>query len=130
MSEAFARMHLRDYVRQDDIDHAISVTIQSFISAQKHSVKKQLSKVFEKYLNLDKDSFELLNHILSELQMEHMRYQYYRGLSMPETIEIDVEEFAVKASDVGVHDLTEYFQSSLFKQSFSLDLQRNKICVK
>jgi DNA replication licensing factor MCM2 len=96
MSEAFARMHLRDYVRQDDIDHAISVTVKSFISAQKHSVKKSLSKVFEKYINKDKDSFELINHLLSELQQEHIRYYYFRNSSMPENLEIDVEELSIK----------------------------------
>jgi DNA replication licensing factor MCM2 len=98
MSEAFARMHLRDNVRQDDIDQAISVTISSFISAQKHSIKKQLAKVFEKYINLDKDSFELLNHVLGELLQEHIRYHYYRNDSMPEKIEIDVEELSLKVS--------------------------------
>lgn len=45
MSEAFARMHLRDFVRQDDVDRAISVTVRSFISAQKYSVKRQMEKV-------------------------------------------------------------------------------------
>lgn len=130
MSEAFARMHLRDFVRQDDIDHAISVTIGSFISAQKFSVKKQLSKVFEKYLNLDKDSFELLNHVLSVLQKEHIRYYYYRHDSMPTQIEIEVEELSIKARELGVHDLGPYFESRMFLQSFMHDVGRNKIVCK
>src|SRR5690348_7317603 len=45
MSEAFARMHLRDFVRQDDVDRAISATIKSFISSQKWSVKRQMERV-------------------------------------------------------------------------------------
>lgn len=93
MSEAFARMHLRDFVRQDDIDQAISVTIRSFISAQKYSVKKSLTKVFDKYLSVDKDHFELLLHLLSELEKELMRFNYFRNDVMPDVIEIDIEDF-------------------------------------
>ena len=31
MSEAHARMHLRDYVRDDDVDAAISLLLNSFL---------------------------------------------------------------------------------------------------
>jgi DNA replication licensing factor MCM2 len=93
MSEAFARMHLRDFVRQDDIDQAIAVTIRSFISAQKYSVKKSLTKVFDKYLSVDRDNFELLLHLLSELEKELMRFNYFRNDVMPDVIEIDIEDF-------------------------------------
>ena len=42
-------MHLRDMVTRDDIQEAMRVTIQSFIGAQKISVKKNLSKTFAQY---------------------------------------------------------------------------------
>ena len=45
MSEAHARMHLRDAVRSDDIDMAIRIALESFISAQRHSVTSHLKKV-------------------------------------------------------------------------------------
>lgn len=45
MAEASAKMNLRDYVRADDIDLAISVMIGSFVSAQKLSIKKTLERV-------------------------------------------------------------------------------------
>ena len=45
MAEASAKMHLREYVRRDDIDLAIRATIESFVSAQKMSVKKTLERV-------------------------------------------------------------------------------------
>jgi DNA replication licensing factor MCM2 len=130
MSEAFARMHLRDHVRQDDIDHAISVTIKSFISTQKFTVKKQLTKVFDKYLDLDKDSFELLNHVLSELQKEHIRYHYYRNDKMPSLVEIDCQEFSMRARELNVFDLKPFYDSKLFKQTFRLDAGRDKIITK
>lgn len=45
MSEASARMALREYVRSDDIDLAIEVAVGSFVSAQKMSIKKTLQRV-------------------------------------------------------------------------------------
>jgi len=45
MAEASAKMHLREYVRADDIDLAISVTVGSFVNAQKMSIKKTLERV-------------------------------------------------------------------------------------
>ena len=45
MAEASAKMSLREYVRADDIDLAISVAVQSFVSAQKMSIKKTLERV-------------------------------------------------------------------------------------
>lgn len=38
-------MHLREYVRADDIDLAIQVTVGSFVNAQKMSIKKTLERV-------------------------------------------------------------------------------------
>ncbi|BFZ61630.1 MCM DNA helicase complex subunit [Saitoella coloradoensis] len=49
LSEAHAKMHLRAYVTSDDIDAAIRVTVESFVSAQKMSVKKSLARAFAKY---------------------------------------------------------------------------------
>ena len=45
MAEASAKMALREYVRPDDIDLAISVTVGSFVNAQKMSIKKTLERV-------------------------------------------------------------------------------------
>ncbi|KAI0745088.1 MCM2/3/5 family-domain-containing protein, partial [Earliella scabrosa] len=45
MAEASAKMALREYVRADDIDLAISVAVGSFVSAQKMSIKKTLERV-------------------------------------------------------------------------------------
>lgn len=45
LAEANAKMHLREYVRADDVDMAIRVTLDSFISAQKYSMMKDLRRV-------------------------------------------------------------------------------------
>ena len=56
MSEANAKMHLREYVRSDDIDSAINMLLESFLQSQKSSVARQLRKKFEPYLSKRTDS--------------------------------------------------------------------------
>jgi len=60
MAEASARMSLREYVRADDVDLAISVAVESFVNAQKISIKKTLQRVRDPSLtNLYRTSMNL-----------------------------------------------------------------------
>jgi DNA replicative helicase MCM subunit Mcm2 (Cdc46/Mcm family) len=45
MAEAHAKMHLRDYVNEDDVNMAIRIMLESFISTQKFSVTRSMRKV-------------------------------------------------------------------------------------
>lgn len=45
MAEAHAKMHLRDYVLEDDVNMAIRVMLESFIDTQKFSVMRSMRKV-------------------------------------------------------------------------------------
>ena len=45
MSEAHARMHLRDYVNEDDVNMALRIMLESFISTQKFSIMRGMRKV-------------------------------------------------------------------------------------
>jgi DNA replication licensing factor MCM2 len=49
MAEASARMHLREFVRADDVNLAIKVAIKSFVSAQKTSIRRSLERVGSNY---------------------------------------------------------------------------------
>lgn len=49
IAEAFAKMRLSDFVSQNDLNRAIKVSIDSFVGAQKVTVRKQLQKKFQKY---------------------------------------------------------------------------------
>jgi DNA replication licensing factor MCM2 len=44
-SESHARMHLREYVNEDDVNMAIRVMLESFIDTQKYSITKTMKKV-------------------------------------------------------------------------------------
>lgn len=45
MAEAHARMHLRDYVQEDDVNMAIRMMLESFVETQKYSVMKTMRNV-------------------------------------------------------------------------------------
>lgn len=47
IAEANARMHLRDYVHDDDINMAIRVLLESFIDTQKFAVMRNMRKVIK-----------------------------------------------------------------------------------
>lgn len=45
MSEACAKIQLRDYIREEDVNMAIKMVLQSFVETQKYSVKKSMMQV-------------------------------------------------------------------------------------
>jgi DNA replicative helicase MCM subunit Mcm2 (Cdc46/Mcm family) len=79
MAEAHAKLHLRDYVRQDDLDLAIQMMLDSFLSANKSSVYKTLKRKFQKYMVCAQDNEELLHHLLKTLANEQYNYQLYNN---------------------------------------------------
>ncbi|POW15502.1 hypothetical protein PSTT_02107, partial [Puccinia striiformis] len=128
MSEASAKIHLREYVRSDDIDLAIQVAINSFIQCQKVSIKKQLERGFRKYLRVADDHQELLGFLLGQIVKEKIRFQLgkLKGLQRsssdprsdqqhPETVSIKVSELEERAKEVEIYDVTPFLKSQLFK---------------
>lgn len=49
IAESFCKMRLSDFCTSQDIDRAIAVTVDSFVSSQKISCKKALARAFAKY---------------------------------------------------------------------------------
>lgn len=52
MAEAHAKMHLREYVTEDDVNMAIRVMLESFIDTQKFSVMRNMRKVGKNALHI------------------------------------------------------------------------------
>ena len=70
MSEAFAKMHLREYVRSNDIDAAIEMLLDSFLQSQKTSIAKPLEKKFAKYRTSRNDFSSLILNQLEQYVRE------------------------------------------------------------
>jgi DNA replication licensing factor MCM2 len=115
MAEASAKMALREYVRADDIDLAISVTVGSFVSAQKMSIKKTLERVrkipflsyqnidifsqsFRKYLTQARDHEELLAFLLGQIVKEKVHLYQLQKRDQPASISVRVTELDERVS--------------------------------
>jgi DNA replication licensing factor MCM2 len=98
LSEAHAKLHLREYVHDDDINMAIRVMLESFIDTQKFSVMRSMRKVFARYLSYKRDNNELLLFILKQLAREQMTYNRsrYGGTTDIDVVEVPEEDFTEK----------------------------------
>jgi len=114
MAEASAKMSLREYVRADDIDMAISVAVQSFVSAQKMSIKKTLERGFRKYLHQSRDHEELLSYLLGQLVKDKVRFYQLQRHQQPELVTIKVSELDERAKEHDIFDTSSFLRSKLF----------------
>ena len=78
IAEAHAKMHLREYVHEDDVNMAIRVMLESFIDTQKYSVMKTMKRSFSRYLAFKRDNNELLLFVLRQLASETTTYMRNR----------------------------------------------------
>ncbi|KAI3912274.1 hypothetical protein MKW92_008221 [Papaver armeniacum] len=130
MSEAHARMHLRQHVKQDDVDMAIRVLLDSFISTQKFGVQIALQQRFRKYMTFKKDHNGILIHILRELVKDALHFEELvkgsiDGLTQ---VEVKVEELQNKARVYEIYDLKPFFTTPEFSSAnFHLDEDRGVI---
>nr|GMD75733.1 DNA replication licensing factor MCM2 [Ipomoea batatas] len=130
MSEAHARMHLRQHVTQEDVDMAIRVLLESFISTQKFGVQKALQRSFRRYMTFKKDFNAIVLHLLRGLVKDaiHMEEIMSGSAANLSHITVKVDELQSKALDYGISDLREFFTSSEFSRAnFELDEARGII---
>ncbi|KAM0896189.1 hypothetical protein ACQ4PT_023342 [Festuca glaucescens] len=130
MSEAHAKMHMRSYVSQEDVDMAIRVLLDSFISTQKFGVQKALQKNFRKYMTYKKDYNELLLLLLRTLVKDALHFEeIVLGSTTRLThVEVEVDDLKNKAQEYEIYDLRPFFSSSHFSDnSFVLDEGRGII---
>jgi DNA replication licensing factor MCM2 len=127
MSEASAKLHLRDHVRDDDVDRAIKVMLDSFLAAQKVSVQKALERTFRKYKNFGEDNNQLIMHQLQRRVREAEGYAVnVRGASAA-ALEVYVSELLRDVGELGIYDLRPFYASRVFRNHFRLDEQRGVI---
>lgn len=130
LAEAHARLHLRESVKDEDLNRAIGVVLDSFFSAQKYSVMRSLRRTFNRYLSFQKDKNELLLHLLGTIFHEYA-LSFDRKSEWEEPsgyMEIDVRDFESRASELGVQSCKYFYQSSLFSNNgFFIDLDKRRI---
>lgn len=120
MSEAHAKMHLRDYVRADDVDLAIKMLLESFLQSQKSSIASGLRPKLSKYLSQSKDDFELLFYILKQMIREKARYKKLVEETNEAVIDVDIpkEQFLMETKDIPQDTVERFLNSSQFRKEF------------
>ncbi|KAL0055666.1 hypothetical protein WJX82_002980 [Trebouxia sp. C0006] len=124
MSEASAMMHLREYVNEEDVNVAISVMIESFISTQKTSVQKLMSRKFRHFLTHKQDLNDLIMHALQALVRDQLRYEQAMGEDVADDnlIKIPCRSLEDKVREYEIFDLRDFYMSTHFsKAEFQLD---------
>ena len=134
MSEAHAKMHLREHVRDDDVDAAIKMMLESFIVAQKFSVRRSLRRSFAKFITSGEDRAHLLLHILQDMMRKEQMYQTiklrHRNQSedLLSHLEVPLDELEAKARERRIYDIAEFCQGEAFREAgYFLDQERNMI---
>jgi DNA replication licensing factor MCM2 len=123
MSEAHAKMHLRDFVRDDDMDAAIKMMLESFIVAQKFSVRRSLRRSFAKFITSGEDRAHLLLHILQDMMRKEQMYQVIRlrqknqSEDLLDTLEVPVDELESRARERRVYDIMDFCRGESFKEA-------------
>ncbi|OAG29675.1 DNA replication licensing factor MCM2 [Nematocida displodere] len=120
ISEASARIHLRECVSKRDVDLAIAVVLDSFCGTQKIAVKRALTKKFSRYLPKPEEDSKQVLALLSAF--------FSRQENQAENLSLS--EFKHKAHSLGMHADT-FFQSKLFLASeYTLSLDGTCIARK
>lgn len=134
MATAHAKMHLRDYVRDDDMDAAIKMMLESFIVAQKFSIRRSLRRSFAKYITSGEDRAHLLLHILGDMMRKEQMYQVIRlrqkGQSedLLGTLEVPVDELEARARERRIYNVTDFCKGPSFEEAgYFLDEKRGLI---
>jgi len=121
MSEANARMHLREFVNEDDVDVAISVMLGSFIQSQKFSVARIIQKKFIHYIKFREENQVLLKQLLDKLIREKVQLMNLMRSRLDSTeVKITLQDFESAAKELNVLDLSEFITSDAFTHNFNL----------
>ena len=127
MAEANARMELRDYVTDKDVDLAIATALTSFVQTQKHQVAERLNRKFEtKYITAVTAHNELLHFLLKKLMKRKLDMQALHGTMDEEddsigTTKLSIVELKAEAYKMDIPSIDEYIQSDLFIDTFEIN---------
>merc|ERR1712238_414562 len=108
-------------------DASIGMMLESFISAQKFSVRRSLRRSFAKFMSSGEDRVHLLLHILQDMMRNEAVYQKIRQQQLKEK-EVPLEELESRARDRRIYDVAEFCKGQEFKEAgYSLDTRRRVI---
>eukprot|EP00933_Yihiella_yeosuensis_P034372 TRINITY_DN2786_c0_g2_i1.p1 TRINITY_DN2786_c0_g2~~TRINITY_DN2786_c0_g2_i1.p1 ORF type:complete len:895 (+),score=237.27 TRINITY_DN2786_c0_g2_i1:77-2761(+) len=131
LSEASARLELRQHVNSKDIDNAISVMLESFIQSQKHQVSEELRKKFRRYTVQATSTADQFMNLLERLFKEKtIAMQLARsGTTDPvdiSKVSVEMTEIArqIEAADLSMDEAHSFMQTQRFQQNFRVEEEK------
>lgn len=135
ITEAFARMELRDYVTEKDVDNAMSVMLESFIQSQKHQVAEELRKKFRRYISQATPMADQFMNMFEKLFKEKVRSMQLRQGAGAEPVEqstvgVPMEDVLrqIEAQELDLEQANIFMRTERFSKTFRLEgenLMRN-----
>lgn len=121
LSEAHARIHLRDFVRDEDVTVAVALFLRCFLQTQKYSMRTAMEKRFRRYLESESEALPLIqHHIHTAVQStRHFERQMSGGVE-PTRVRVEVAEIERYTASIPLETLNRYFESDEFKKSYRL----------
>jgi len=127
ISEASARMELRNHVTQRDVDFAISMALESFIQSQKHAEAEELRRRLKRYISqatpLADQFMQLLEKMFKD-KTETVR------LARPDItvseVSIDMTDVvaAIERVDLDLTKIHDFMREQRFRTHFRVDGER------
>lgn len=129
LSEAHARLHLREFVTDSDVSAAMALFLRCFLQTQKYSMRHALEVRFRQFLESDIEPQHLILNRLKGLV--HQVRSWERSISGVEPTSVHVPssdlEDAVKTMNVGQEAVLRFYESDLFRANgFALEKERGQ----
>eukprot|EP01105_Mastigella_eilhardi_P013455 TRINITY_DN3069_c0_g1_i2.p1 TRINITY_DN3069_c0_g1~~TRINITY_DN3069_c0_g1_i2.p1 ORF type:complete len:714 (+),score=177.13 TRINITY_DN3069_c0_g1_i2:858-2999(+) len=120
LAEAVARMHLRDHVRDSDLNVAIRVMLESFIGTQKYSVASAMRRKFLRYLVFSRHDDDLLCNVLLTMVRERVLEQLDDNTEADgkrqRVVEVTKREFEARAREMDIADCSAFYRGRRFAE--------------
>merc|ERR1719469_306981 len=124
MSEANARMELRQHVTARDVDNAIGIMLESFIQSQKHQVAEELRKQFKRYAVQAIPVFEQFVSLLERLFKDKTEQIRATRGEAPDSSEVSVDmgDFSdrITAEDLELAEADSFMRSQRFHRGYRM----------
>merc|ERR1712194_693338 len=133
ISEANARMELRNKIEKRDIDHAISTMLESWCQTLKHHQAQEMRKKFRHFISAVQNHFLELHGLLSRLLTKVEIQQTNAARTSANNDEEDVPKVYVKKERLMneskqfklEESVDNYIKSDLFTYSFIFEKSRD-----
>ena len=93
---------------------SVQITLQSFLQAQKVSVRRALENKFKQYLTYREENNRLLLHQLLSLLNDAEKYQQAQR-NTSGVIQVFISDLQKRANELNIFDLKPFFNSKILR---------------